>query len=245
MTPAPGDSLGDMVCALHSSGCRQVPGASPKAKLTATSFPVLLMTATMMTASFFIKPFQETRHLLSPSTTVSGSHATEIMHHCSHPLDRGSLRHTKCSGVWSAQGQSHQRWPRSRCKHFWPCHQDPSPTPIPKAMAESLPRYLGSLPPPPTTTTNARRVCWSHAAAAGNHRSNGVSDKRAGLLPGQVQGRVNLLFKQASGRLSGFKQASAVLPFEPVGDHSTDQYESSFLEEVAAPCQFRGRHLLL
>lgn len=52
-TPAPGDSLGDMGCALHSSRRWQVPGASPKAKPTAGSFPVLLLMMRRR-ASFFI-----------------------------------------------------------------------------------------------------------------------------------------------------------------------------------------------
>lgn len=41
------------------------------------------------------------------------------------------------------------------------------------------------------------------------------------------------LFKHTGRRLSGLNQASVVLPLKPVGDQSTNQYESSFLEEVA------------
>lgn len=144
MTPATGDALGATVCALHPSSRRQVPGASPKVRLTATSLPGQLMMTMLMTVSFFSELLQDTGLGLSPSTTASltprsGDEAPRLT----------STRQREPEAQW---GLLKVRAIRGGQGHTLPAFlalpSGPFPTPIPQATAESLPCYLGSLLPP-------------------------------------------------------------------------------------------------
>lgn len=124
------------------------------------------------------------------------------------------------------------RWP---CKHFLalptgpshPCPHHPSPGPWPSLC---LCNWTLSLPSPYKHAEEVPKPsgCWRERLL----RWSSMLKSWVASWPSRTLHQ-SALFKYTGRRLSGLKQASAVLPLKPVGDQSTNQYESSFLEEVA------------
>lgn len=116
----------------------------------------------------------------------------------------------------------------------WLRHQDPSLPPITRVTAKSLP-----LQPDPSFTcpVQTRGRCAKAIGLPGGLRGCSSRLKSWAASRPSLTLHQSALFKHTGRRLSGPKQASVVLPLKPVGDQSTNQYESSFLEEVATPCR--------
>lgn len=113
----------------------------------------------------------------------------------------------------------------------WARPQDPSPHPSPGPWPSlCLCNWTLSLPFPCKHAEDVPKPsgCWRERLLGCNSmlKSWVASQPRRTL-------HQSALFKHTGRRLSGLKQASVVRPLKPVGDQSTNQYESSFLEEVA------------
>lgn len=135
------------------------------------------------------------------------------------------------------QGQWHQRGGRWHRKDLLAPPSGPFPPTDHQGHSQVFASATGPFLYLPCA--NTRKMRQSHRAAGGAGGLRGCSSR----LKSWAASRPSLtlhqsaLFKHTGRRLSGPKQASVVLPLKPVGDQSTNQYESSFLEEVATPCR--------
>lgn len=132
-------------------------------------------------------------------------------------------------------GTGGRRW--RCCKHLLAPPPGPFPPTYHQGHGQVSPSATGLFLYLPCA--NTRKMCQSHRDARGGEaRLGGCSSTLKSWAASRPSRTLHqsALFKHTGRRLSGLKQASAVLPLEPVGDQSTNQYESSFLEEAATPC---------